>query len=147
METSSIPKSGKLQEVPREFADIYTLPLGGSAQIGLVTPVHWLHLNRKRRFLRKSWHGVPVIKGALRSGFCDLYFFALIEVSRLNPDGNSVKNCERLWQRLYTTREILHQLDCGKVRVVDECHSGVPATVIQNGDGPQTIFSYARCLV
>ena len=116
-----------------------SLPMGGSARIGLVT----LRTNditaEKHHFLDELGMAYLSHQTVMGRDF-DLHFFAFTGETQPNPDVSSIENREWLWQRPYTTLEFLNRLDGGTIKTANENHLGAAVVIIENGDEALTIF-------
>ncbi|WP_107496509.1 VOC family protein [Thalassobius sp. I31.1] len=109
------------------------LPLGGGAEIGLITLrttdidaelAHYLALGMK--YLSRQ---------ALTDIGFDLYFLACTDEVRPDPDVNAVANREWLWQRPYTVLEFQHLLNAPGVQMPDADAPGYVGMVFSCADG------------
>ena len=118
---------------PRDDEGDPVAPLGGGAQLGLIT-------FRTDNIEREMVHCLEELGMSYLSrqpvadlGF-DLYFFAFTKEKQPNPDVNAVTNREWLWQRPYTVLEFQHRLDGEKILHVEAPHSGAASVIIQGTD-------------
>ena len=125
---------------PRTSDGDSSLPLGGGAQINLVT----LRTNdidaEKRYFLDDLGMAYLSRQEVTDRGFV-LYFFAATDEVQPNSDVNSVENREWLWQRSFTTLEFLYPLNGSTITAAHKDHLGAASITINNADGTQTIFN------
>ena len=115
------------------------LPLGGGAQIGLIT----LRTNDIEAELLRCHQSLGMRylcrQTASDIGF-DLYFLALTEDTPPDPDPNALVNREWVYRRPYTVLEFQHRLDGSDIEVRPETANGAAAISIERGDGSLTFL-------
>ena len=109
------------------------LPLGGGAQIGLIT----LRTDDIDAELTKCKDTLGMRYLSRQSvsdlGF-DLYFFAFTEEATPNQDVNAVENREWLWQRSYTVLEFQHLLNSDVVNLSEENSAGFIGLLVHRAE-------------
>lgn len=117
-----------------------SLPLGGGAQIGLIT-LRTDNIDRDMKHCRDDLGMAYLSRQAVTDRGFDLYFFAFTDEQPPNPDVNAVENREWLWQRPYTSLEFQHRLDGAPIRRADEGAEGAATVLIVTSDGSPIEFS------
>lgn len=116
-----------------------SLPMGGCAQIGLVT-LRTSDIAAEKRYFLDEFGMTYLSRQEVPEGNFDLYFFAFTEETPPNADVNSIENREWLWQRPYTTLEFQHRKDGRTMKVTDDRHLGSATLTIEHGSGTHTEF-------
>lgn len=109
----------------RSLTGDLNLPLGGGAQVGLIT----LRTTDIERDLRVCQHDLGMSylsRQAITDLGFDLYFVAFTDEHPPSDDVNAIQNREWLWQRPYTTLEFQHVLNGPPIAPA----SGEPAEVL-----------------
>lgn len=116
-----------------------SLPLGGGAQIGLVT-LRTNDIATDLDFCSNHLGMTYLSRQAVTDRGFDLYFLAFTNEQPPNSDVNAVENREWLWQRPYTSLEFQHRLDGGPINHAEDETEGAATVMLETGDGAVIAF-------
>lgn len=116
-----------------------TLPLGGGAQIGLIT-LRTNDIEGDLAHCRDHLGMAYLSRQTVTDRGFDLHFLALTGEQQPDPDVNAVENREWLWQRPYTSLEFQHRLDGAPIRYGEEGVEGDASVIINIADSGTTEF-------
>jgi len=123
---------------PRTRTGDNTAPLGGGAEIGLIT-LRTDNIETDLTECREDLGMRYLSRQAVTDRGFDLYFLGLCDETQPNSDVNAIENREWLWQRPYTVLEFQHLLN-GSVLTRPKHATGAGSLDIQHADGTETVF-------
>ena len=124
---------------PRTVDGDASKPLGGGAQIGLIT-LRSADIDTDLAHCVDDLEMTYLSRQEVSDKGFDLYFVAFTSETQPNPDVNSVENREWLWQRPYTTLEFQHRLEGAPTRRIED-GEGAARIVVETADGKRFDFS------
>ncbi len=124
---------------PRSSDGDAALPLGGGAQMGLIT-LRTSDIESELLRCQKTLGMQYLCRQAVSDIGFDLYFLAFTEDTPPDPDPNALVNREWLYRRPYTVLEFQHVLAGGDIVFRPETANGAVKIGIQRDDGSRIVL-------